>query len=104
MERKEILSDWLAYLKPPLVGYEKGFIQCQGALPHQWELCERQSGQGWVYGLTCPQNFGEYLEMVTPEGDLKPIIEGLSASLVEAKARLSQRNRQIRDLRRQLRK
>ena len=104
MDIKIVISEWEAYLKPAQVGYEKGFIQEQGAQPHEWVLCERQSGQGWVYYLTCPQTFGEYLDMVSPDADIEQIVEGLSASLVEAKARLSQRNRQIRDLRRQLRK
>lgn len=101
---ENLLKNWEAYLKPALVGYEKGFIQPQGAQPHQWELCERQMGQGWVYGLTYPQTFGEYLEMVCPEADLMQLVQGLAASLAEAKSRLSLRNRQIRDLRRQLRK
>lgn len=104
MQATQILNLWEEYLKPALVGYEKGFLQPQGAQPYEWELVERQSGQGWVYHLTFPQNFGEYLEMVTPDADLKEIVEGLSISLAEAKARLSQRNRQIRDLRRSLRK
>ena len=64
---EKMVKAWETYLTPALAGYEKGFLQETGALPHEWCLVERQRGQGWVYGLTSPQNFWEYLEMLTPD-------------------------------------
>ncbi len=104
MDTEHIISMWEWYCTPAPAGYERGFLLETGASPHDWTPVERQLGQGWVHPLTFPEHFRQYLGMVCPDAELGVIVTALAQSLKEAKSRLSQRNRQIRDLRRSLRK
>ena len=98
---KNIVKDWTDYVSAQSdSNYECGFIEEAAG----FELCYRSRGTTYVYPLEYPRTFGEYLDLVFPEAEIKLVVEELAESLKEAKARLSLRNRQIRDLRRQLRK
>lgn len=90
-------AEYLAYECGP--DEEVGFFEDQGG----WVLFSR-SGRGYVYGLFQPRNLEEFLVIVLPGTLLENVVKGLTLELADAKRRLSLRNRQIRDLRRQARK
>ena len=64
----------------------------------------RESGHGYVHGLAKFDTLGELLEWALPECSGRRVLEALVLELSALEGRLKQRNRQIRDLRRQLRR